>query len=73
MILMPSKPSLKSSVRRVRNAFNTVSPISGNASTAWRSAAAVSSSTSPGAVARPVTSEARPDSVSTSPVNSPGS
>ena len=26
-----------------------------------------------GAVARPVTSEARPDSVSTSPVNSPGS
>ena len=69
MILTPSKPSLSSSERRIRKALMMTSPRSGSSSTASRSIDGLSSSTSPSSATRPVTSAARPVSMSTSPEN----
>ena len=67
-ILMPSNPSLNSSVRRVR--VPSRSPTSGNAS--QPDAAPRSSTPAPRRGGASGHGEARPGNISTSPVNSPG-
>ncbi len=73
MILTTEKPWLRSSSRRMRNALRMVSPTSGSSSTARRSSAVFISSTRPSRATRALTTAARPVSMSTSPVNWPGS
>ncbi len=71
MILNPWKPSPSSRFRRMRNALTIVAPRSGSSSTARRSSSVLSCRTRPSVAARAVTSAPRPESMSTSPVNSP--
>jgi len=72
MIRTPTNPLLSRSDRRMRNAFTIVSPSCGTSSTMWRSSVVLISSSSPSSSTRAVINARRPDSMSTSPVKSPG-